>query len=79
MTASLIPRQPPRTFMSGVGMTLDDGHNTEGGGSRASIAAIIFVVLIVAGCVWLFKSLGRANDELNCVASGRHNCQQTDQ
>jgi hypothetical protein len=59
-------------------MSLDDEHDQRGG-NRASIAAIIFVVLIVAGCVWLFKSLGRANDELNCVASGRHNCQQIDQ
>jgi hypothetical protein len=54
----------------------DEQHNVEGGGNRASVAAIIFVVLIVAGCVWLFEKLGRANDELNCVASGRRNCQQ---
>jgi heme/copper-type cytochrome/quinol oxidase subunit 4 len=47
--------------------------------SRASIAAIIFVVLIVAGCVWLFEKLSAANDELNCVASGRRNCDQLNQ
>ncbi len=56
-------------------MSLDDEHN-ERGSNRASVAAIIFVVLIVAGCVWLFKNLSQANDELNCVASGRHNCEQ---
>jgi heme/copper-type cytochrome/quinol oxidase subunit 4 len=59
-------------------MSLDDEHN-QAGGNRASIAAIIFVILIVAGCVWLFEKLSRANDELNCVASGRHNCEQIDQ
>ena len=57
----------------------DEQRNVEGGANRASVAAIIFVVLIVAGCVWLFEKLGRANDELNCVASGRRNCQQIDQ
>lgn len=57
----------------------DEQHKFEGGSNRASIAAIIFVVLIVAGCVWLFENLRQANDELNCVASGRHNCQQINQ
>ena len=60
-------------------MNTDDEDDTQGGRNRASVAAIIFVVLIVAGCVWLFEKLGRANDELNCVASGRRNCQQIDQ
>jgi hypothetical protein len=55
-----------------------DDEKQDAGGNRASIAAIIFVVLIVAGCVWLFEKLSRANDELNCVASGRRNCQQID-
>jgi hypothetical protein len=64
--------------MSG-GDESDDERKSEGAGNRASVAAIIFVVLIVAGCVWLFEKLGRANDELNCVASGRRNCQQIDE
>jgi len=60
-------------------MSEDDQQHHEGGVNRASVAAIVFVVLIVLGCVWLFERLSRANDELNCVASGRRNCQQTDQ
>jgi hypothetical protein len=38
------------------------------------IAAIIFVALLVVGCLWLFNALSAANDKLNCVASGRTNC-----
>ena len=59
-------------------MSLDDEQN-HGGGNRASIAAIIVVVLIVVGCVWLFNKLNQANDELNCVAAGRRNCEQINQ
>ena len=56
-------------------MNSNDDHHAEGG-NRATVAAVIFVVLIVVGCVWLFERLGRANDELNCVAAGRRNCEQ---
>jgi hypothetical protein len=48
-------------------------------GNRPNVAAIIFVALLVVGCIWLFNKLNSANNALNCVASGRHNCDQTDQ
>lgn len=46
--------------------------------NRGMVAAIIFVALLVLGCVWLFEKLSAANDALNCVAAGRRNCQQID-
>ncbi|HLH49736.1 MAG TPA: hypothetical protein VKV96_10375 [Roseiarcus sp.] len=54
-------------------------HQPDEGPNRAVIAAVIFVALIVLGGVWLFEKLSAANDALNCVASGRRNCQQIDQ
>ena len=39
-----------------------------------NIAVIVFVIVLVAGGIWLFNSLSAANDTLNCVASGRRNC-----
>ena len=41
---------------------------------RATIAALIFVVLLVGACIWVFTELKEKNDELTCVASGRTNC-----
>ena len=54
----------------------DDAHEPpeEGGGDRATIAAVIFVALLVIFGVWLFNTLSDANSALNCVASGRRNC-----
>jgi len=47
-------------------------------GNRPNVAAIIFVVVLALGCIWLFNRLSSANDALNCVASGRHDCDQRD-
>jgi len=41
---------------------------------RATIAAFVFVALLVVACLWVFSELKDKNDELNCVASGRTNC-----
>ncbi|GLS19952.1 hypothetical protein GCM10007874_29690 [Labrys miyagiensis] len=41
---------------------------------RATVAALIFVVLLVGACIWVFTELKEKNDELTCVASGRTNC-----
>ncbi|MDQ0468465.1 hypothetical protein [Labrys wisconsinensis] len=46
---------------------------------RAALAALIFVALLVAACVWVFSELKDENDKLNCVSSGRTNCAQIDQ
>jgi hypothetical protein len=42
--------------------------------NRPKIVALVFVALLVVGCIWLFNSLNAANDKLNCVASGRRDC-----
>jgi hypothetical protein len=47
--------------------------------SGPNVAAIVVVVALVLGCLWLFHALSSANSKLNCVASGRHNCDQADQ
>lgn len=59
-------------------MSREDERRQDDGPNRAIVAAIIFVALIVIGSVWLFEKLSAANDELNCVAAGRRNCQQID-
>jgi hypothetical protein len=46
----------------------------EGASDTAKIAAIVFVIILVVGCIWLFNRLSSANQELNCVASGRRDC-----
>jgi flagellar biogenesis protein FliO len=46
----------------------------DGASDTAKIAAIVFVLVLVVGCIWLFNRLSSANQELNCVASGRHDC-----
>jgi hypothetical protein len=47
--------------------------------SRPKIVALVFVALLIAGCLWVFHSLNSANDKLNCVASGRRDCDHADQ
>jgi hypothetical protein len=41
---------------------------------RSNLAAIIVVIVLVAGCLWLFHALGAANASLNCVAAGWRDC-----
>ncbi len=40
----------------------------------ANIVALVFVVALAIGGYWLFKEIERHNEILNCVASGRRNC-----
>ena len=40
----------------------------------ANLAALVFVVALALGALWLFKEIERHNEILNCVASGRRNC-----
>lgn len=63
MTGSDVTQQQPEPP--------DDNHS---GG--VNVAAVIFVIILVLGCVWLVHKLTSANDALNCVASGRRNCDQ---
>jgi len=46
----------------------------KGGGDRANVVALVFVVVLVAFCIWLFNKLNSANQTLNCEMSGRTNC-----
>jgi hypothetical protein len=47
----------------------DDDRRT-----RANVAAVVAVLLLVAGAYWLMRTLDERNRLLNCIASGRHNC-----
>lgn len=51
-----------------------DKNRPPASSDRASVAALIFVIVLVAVCVWVFSELKSRNDELNCVVSGRTNC-----
>ena len=42
-----------------------------GGGN---IAAILFILALVIGGVWVFSKLRERNEIENCIASGRHDC-----
>ncbi|MGD1038092.1 MAG: hypothetical protein ABR878_13125 [Roseiarcus sp.] len=46
----------------------------EGNRDFANIVALVFVVALALGALWLFKELERHNEILNCIASGRRNC-----
>jgi hypothetical protein len=49
----------------------------ESGGDEndgANIAAVVFIIVLVAASIWLINKLTSANDKLNCIASGRTNC-----
>ena len=39
------------------------------------IAVLVFVALLLAACIWVFETLKADNDLLNCVTSGRTNCE----
>jgi hypothetical protein len=62
MIAPEKPRQPPEA-------------PEERNSSRANIAALVFIALLVALGIWLFNKLDDANSTLNCMASGRRNCE----
>jgi hypothetical protein len=41
-----------------------------------NLAAIAVALALFVGGLWLFYALSDANDKLNCVVSGRTNCDQ---
>lgn len=47
--------------------------------NRSNLAAIVVVVVLVLGGLWLFHALSAANAKLNCVAAGRRDCDHADQ
>ena len=54
-------RQPP------------DDPEEENTGS-VNLFAILFILALVIGGVWVFTKLGEHNEIENCIASGRHDC-----
>jgi hypothetical protein len=42
--------------------------------TAVNIAALIFVALLVIGALWAFNKLSDANAMMNCLSSGRSNC-----
>ncbi|MGX7708575.1 hypothetical protein [Methylobacterium sp. Gmos1] len=43
-------------------------------GRRRALAAILFLIVLVAGCVWLAGTLRRESAREDCLASGRRDC-----
>ncbi len=51
-----------------------DGGQEEDGSNRGPMAALIVVVLLVLGGLWLQQHLRADNQIQDCVMSGRTNC-----
>lgn len=78
---SIIARFGPRSNAArdgGPPLTQPSPEPSDDNRRGANIAAVVFVVILVLGCVWLLHALTGANDALNCVASGRHDCDHAD-
>jgi hypothetical protein len=46
----------------------------ESGPPRGPLAALVLVVVLVLGCLWLFHEMHGAAAIQDCVMSGRTNC-----
>lgn len=68
-----------------------DGEASGGGGSgdgaerddpgrqrRVNLAVLVFLIFLVAGCVWLAQVLARNARMEDCLMSGRTNCNPID-
>jgi hypothetical protein len=66
------PNEPPPD--KGRGPPQPDEPSEGENRDFANIVALVFVVALALGAFWLFKELERHNEILNCVASGRRNC-----
>ncbi|UDL94845.1 hypothetical protein LGH83_00750 [Lichenihabitans sp. PAMC28606] len=45
-----------------------------GGGRRSTVAALIFVVILIGGVYWAFQAIVQHNAMQNCLDSGRRDC-----
>lgn len=52
----------------------DDDGGDDQRRSLMSLAALVFVILLVVGCVWLAKALSEHARLEDCLMSGRTNC-----
>ena len=57
-------------------MSEDDDPQAEARRNRGNIAALIVIVALVAGSLWLYSTLKRANDVEVCAERGLRNCSQ---
>jgi hypothetical protein len=53
---------------------LPEEENRDG----VNIAAVLFVIALSLGGIWLFNKLIEHNQIENCIASGRHDCVRLD-
>jgi hypothetical protein len=65
------PETPPP---SGSPRPPEQSDADEGGNPNANIIALVFVVVLALGCLWLFNKLHEHNEVGNCIASGRRDC-----
>ena len=49
-----------------------------GGSRRGNVAGLLFVVLLLAFCIWLVQVLRERSRIEDCQLSGRHDCVQLD-
>jgi hypothetical protein len=52
----------------------DDRDPDDDSRTRANVFAIIAVLLLAAGALWLIRSLDEHRKLMDCVASGRRDC-----
>jgi hypothetical protein len=58
-------------------MSAPDKYPMEENRDGANIAAVIYVVMLVIGGIWLLNKLDPSNVVLKCVTSGLTNCHET--
>jgi hypothetical protein len=51
-----------------------ESHDHEHGSELRSYVALVFAALLVAGAVWVVKSLQEDNRIVECVRTGHHDC-----
>lgn len=50
------------------------GSPQRSGNNRGKIAAVLLLAVLVAGSLWLARTLGHAGATQDCVATGRRDC-----
>jgi hypothetical protein len=72
------PEEPTSTKDLGPGRPPSSQDSDDEGGNSVNGFAVLFVIVLVIGCVWLFTKLQQHNEIGNCIASGRRDCVQLD-
>ena len=61
----------PGNGKSGDGQTPPEGEGPPGG---TSLAAVVFVILLIAGGIWIVNEMADSAKYQDCAASRRRNC-----